>query len=89
MKSLISIFFIAILTLSGAVASDDLPCDKGIYRGLCNPSLKIVKSCYDCNRLDKDKERCFPSFNKFDITDFLSSKKWSCHEHEWVNAKDN
>jgi hypothetical protein len=89
MKSLISIFLITLLTLSGAVVADDLPCDKGIYRGLCNPNLKIVKSCYDCNRLDKDKERCFPSFNKFDITDFLSSKKWSCHEHEWVNAKDN
>lgn len=82
MKSIISILIIAIVTLSGVVA---LPCDRGVFNALCNPKLKIVESCYDCERIDNGKERCFPAFKKFDITDFLSTKKWTCEQHEWQN----
>jgi hypothetical protein len=86
MKSLFSLVFIAIAVLSGIPQqSEALPCDKQVFHALCNPSLKIVENCYDCYRLDKDKERCFPSFKKFDITDFLSTKKWNCTVHEWEN----
>ena len=82
MKSIISILIIAIATISGGVA---LPCDRGVFNALCNPKLKIVESCYDCERIDNGKERCFPAFKKFDITDFLSTKKWTCEQHEWQN----
>ena len=82
MKSIISILIIAIATISGVVA---LPCDRGVFNALCNPNLKIVESCYDCERIDNGKERCFPAFKKFDITDFLSTKKWTCEQHEWQN----
>ena len=64
------------------------PCDKLIYRALCNPDFKIVEHCYDCQNLVGKKDKCFPSFNKFDITDFLSSKKWNCTIHEWNDAKN-
>lgn len=82
MKSILSILIIAISTISGIVA---LPCDRGVFNALCNPKLKIVESCYDCERIDNGKERCFPAFKKFDITDFLSTKKWTCEQHEWQN----
>lgn len=86
MKSLLSVLLIAIAALSGMPQQTEaLPCDAGFFHALCNPSLNIVEHCYDCHRLDKDKERCFPSFNKFDITDFLSNKRWNCTIHEWEN----
>ncbi len=93
MKKIMSILFIAIAVLSGAsvqaeevqLKGENLPCDKQFFQYLCNPKLKIVEKCYDCNRLDKEKSKCFPAFNKFDITDFLSTKKWDCSEHEWKN----
>jgi len=94
MKKFMSILFVAIAILSGASSAqaediqlkgENLPCDKQFFQYLCNPKLKIVEKCYDCNRLDKEKSKCFPAFNKFDITDFLSTKKWDCSEHEWKN----
>jgi hypothetical protein len=85
MKSILSILIVAIAALSGVVKTDALPCDRGVFNALCNPKLKIVESCYDCERIDNGKERCFPAFKKFDITDFLSTKKWTCEQHEWQN----
>jgi hypothetical protein len=85
MKSILAILLVAIASISGIPQTDALPCDKGFFHTLCNPKLKLVQSCYDCHRLDKQKERCFPAFNKFDITDFLSTKKWTCETHEWTN----
>ena len=85
MKSILAILIVAIAAFSGIPQTDALPCDKGVFNALCNPKLKIVESCYDCERIDNGKERCFPAFKKFDITDFLSTKKWTCEQHEWQN----
>lgn len=93
MKKFMSILFVALAVLSGSavqaeeiqVKGENLPCDKQFFQYLCNPKLKIVEKCYDCHRLDNGKSKCFPAFSKFDITDFLSTKKWDCNEHEWHN----
>lgn len=83
MKSLLALLFVAIASF-GAV-TDAAPCDKAFFHALCNPSLKAVESCYDCYRLDKDKQRCVPIFKKLDLTDFMSDKRWNCTQHEWEN----
>lgn len=83
MKSLLALLFFAIASLG--VVSHSAPCDKPLFHTLCNPSLKLVQSCYDCNRIDKDRERCVPIFKKLDLTDFMSDKKWNCVQHEWEN----
>ena len=91
MKNILVTLFaaFALLSTGGVVSADDkLPCDKLVYRALCNPEFKLVEHCYDCDNLVGKKDRCFPSFNKFDITDFLSSKKWKCTVHEWEDSKD-
>lgn len=89
MKNILVTLFAAIAMLSsgGVNASDKLPCDKLIFRALCNPDFKLVEHCYDCENLVGKKDKCFPSFNKFDITDLLSSKKWNCTVHEFEDAK--
>jgi hypothetical protein len=81
MKSLLALFILAFSAFNAQAA----PCDKTLYHALCNPKLNLTESCYDCYRLDKNKERCVPVFNKLDLTDFMSSKKWKCEEHVWKN----
>jgi len=91
LTNITKLLLLAIVAFAGAnadnfeVKEDNLPCDKKFFQYLCNPKLKIVEKCYDCNRLDNDKSKCFPAFTQFDITDFLSNKKWNCTEHEWKN----
>ena len=90
MKSLFAILFVVIASFG--TISDAAPCDRPLFHTLCNPSLKLVQSCYDCNRIDKNKERCVPIFKNLDLTDFMSDKKWNCVQHEWENpfhADDN
>ena len=86
MKKLLGFLIAGILLLTGSSsvnAQDTLPCDKGLFRTLCNPNLKIVEKCYDCDNLISRRERCFPALKQLDITDFLSSKRWNCTEHEY------
>ena len=85
MKSLLAIVLLAIASLNGVQKTDATPCDRMFFHSLCNPKLNVVESCYDCYRLDKDKERCVPVFNKFDLTDYMSDKRWNCTEHVWEN----
>lgn len=88
-KQLLVILFAGLLTFNGGVTATnnevDLPCDKAFFQGLCNPNLNLVEKCYDCYNLKNGKEKCFPAFKKLDITDFLSSKRWNCTEHEYVS----
>jgi hypothetical protein len=83
-KTILAVLFASLLALNGVNASQDydLPCDKPFFQGLCNPNLKLVEKCYDCYNLRNGKEKCFPAFKQLDITDFLSSKRWNCSEHE-------
>ncbi len=87
MKNKLIVALFSVLALFSTQVQAE-PCDKLIYRALCNPDFKIVEHCYDCQNLVGKKDKCFPSFNKFDITDFLSSKKWNCTIHEWNDAKN-
>lgn len=84
MKSLLYVLFSVVAFISTPSVNAE-PCDKVIFRNICNPELNIVEKCYDCHRLDNQRERCFPAFNKLDLTNFLSTKKWNCTVHEWRN----
>lgn len=88
LKKLMAIVLASLVVFSGTASpsDDNLPCDKLFFQGLCNPNLKLVEKCYDCYNLKNGKEKCFPAFKKLDITDFLSSKKWNCVEHEFESA---
>jgi len=85
MNKLLGVLIASILLLTGSSvnAQDELPCDRPVFRTLCNPNLKVVEKCYDCHNLINGRERCFPAFKQVDITDFLSSKRWNCTEHEY------
>lgn len=87
MKSLFYLVF-SIISLSsfGLAQKPELPCDKVVFKVLCNPSLNLTESCYDCHNLKNDKLKCIPTFNNLDITDFMSPKKWDCTKHEWKNS---
>lgn len=87
MKSLLYVL-LSVVSLISIPAVNASPCDKVIFRNICNPEFNIVEKCYDCHRLDNNKERCFPAFNKLDLTSFLSTKKWNCSVHEWKNPFD-
>jgi len=87
MKSLLYVLLGIVSLMSVPVVSAE-PCDKVFFRNICNPEFNIVEKCYDCRRLDKNKEKCFPAFDKLDLTNLLSTKKWNCTIHEWKNPFD-
>jgi len=92
MKSLLYLVLTILSLTPFAVAQQpELPCDKLAFQVLCNPSLKLTERCYDCHNLKNDKLKCVPAFKNLDITEFMSSKKWECTEHEWKNpfSKDS
>ena len=86
MKSVMKFLFSLIMMFLLACNVDSTtPCSKGLFKAICNPKLKLVEQCYECRRVDNDKEKCFPAVKKFDITDFLSDEKWDCEVFEWKN----